>query len=181
MTINELKCDGCPALPLRTKDQLQKIKQWEKLREKAIAKIDNIRLFILCESIPAKRFFYDLDAVYENKGLRFNIKEELELESEKDVLKYFDKNGIVLADCAYCPLHKEQLSNKDRRHAASICLKNHTSKILKLSTKVPIVTIFPTRRGYLKTDFPEIESRKVRNFSFNDLRGLKQSIEELIK
>lgn len=177
MKMNELKCDGCPALDLRTKDQLRKIKQWEKLREKAINAIDQIRFYILCESLPANRFFYDLDTVYANKGLRFNIKEELELDSDENVLQYFKRNGIVVADCALCPLFQLE-SKAERRHAASQCLRNNTNHVLNINLEAPIITIFPSHSGYLKNEFPEIERKKVDEFSFNDLSGLKQVIEK---
>lgn len=180
MKINELNCEGCPAIDLRTKDQLRKIKQWGRLKEKAIDSIDQIRLYILCESIPKDRFFYDLDTDYEKKGLRFNIKEELGLEFDQAVLNYFTRKGIVLTDCALCPLFLLD-SNVEKRHAASFCLRNNTFSILTINPEVPIVTIFPTHRGYLKNDFPEIERRKVDEFLFNDLTGLKQVIEKYTK
>ena len=180
MKINELKCDGCPAFYLRTKDQLRKIKQWEKLRENAIEAIGMIRLYILCESIPANRFFYDLDTVYENKGLRFNIKEELELKSDKDVLRYFDRKGIVLIDCALCPLHR-LTSQLTKQTAASICLKNNNYNFLLKNPEAPIVTIFPKNRGYSPIEFPLLEARKKAEFPFTDLTGLRQVIEELTK
>jgi len=180
MKRKELKCDGCPALPLRTKDQLHRIKQWEKLRTKEIETMIEIKLYLLCESIPANRFFYDLDSEYDNGGLRYNLKEELELDSDYDVLEYFSQNGIVLADCALCPLHQLD-SNTEKRHAATFCLKNNTYKILDINPNAPIVTIFPKHRGYLKTDFPEIEKRKVDEFSFNNLYGLKAVIDHYSK
>lgn len=181
MKPSELKCDGCPAIWLKSdKGQLLKIKQWEKMRAKAIDEIPRIKLYLLCESIPANRFFYDLDTDYENKGLRFNIKEELELDSDQDVLRYFRRKGIVLADCALCPLFQLE-SNAAMRHAASHCLRNNTSYVLNINPEAPIITIFPTHRGYLKNEFPELEKRNVGEFSFNNLFGLKTAIEQFAK
>ena len=181
MKPSEFKCDGCPAIGLKSdKGQFLKIKQWEKMREKAIDEIAQIKLYLLCESIPADRFFYDLDRDYENRGLRFNIKEELELDSDQDVLWYFRKWGIVLADCALCPLFQLE-SNAAKKHAASLCLRNNTIHILNINPEAPIITIFPTHRGYLKNEFPEVDKRKVEEFSFNDLSGLKVSIERFTR
>lgn len=181
MKINELKCDGCPALSLRDQEGRHlKIKKCEKLRAKAIEEIVKIKLFLLCESIPANRFFYDLDSDYTKDGLRLMMMDELELETDSDVLKYFRKRGVVLADCAFCPLH-DLGSNAEKRHAASQCLQNHNIKIFEMNPAAPIITIFPTNRGYLKSEFPEIESRKVAEFSFMKLSGLKAMIERYAK
>jgi len=181
MKTNELECEGCPALSLRNQEgQLLKIKKWEKIRAKAIEEVGEINLYLLCESIPANRFFYDLDTDYEKKGLRFNIKEELGLPSDQAVLNYFHRRGIVLADCALCPLFLLD-SNADKRHAASHCLKNNTGSILNINPEAFIITIFPAHRGYLKNEFSDIERRKIGEFSYNDLTGLKPTLEKYTK
>jgi hypothetical protein len=178
MKINELKCDGCPALSLRDQEGRHlKIKKWEKLRAKAIEEIGKIKLYLLCESIPADRFFYDLDTDYTTDGLRLMMMDELDLETDAEVLRYFRKRGIVLADCAFCPLH-ELGSKPDKQKAASQCLRNHNLGILEINPAAPIITIFPASKGYLKPIFPEIESRKVAEFSLNKLSGLKAMIEQ---
>jgi len=181
MKINELKCEGCPALSLRDQEGRHlKIKKWEKLRDKAIEEIKKIKLYLLCESIPANRFFYDLDSDYTKDGLRLMMMDELELDTDTDVIKYFRKRGVVLADCAFCPLHDLDLK-PEKQKAASLCLRNHNLKILQINPTAPIITIFPANRGYLKTEFPEIESRKVAAFSFMKLSGLKAMIEQYTK
>ena len=181
MKINELKCNGCPALGLRDQEGRHlKIKKWEKLRAKAIEEIVKIKLYLLCESIPADRFFYDLDTDYTKDGLRLMMMDELELDTDADVIRYFRKRGIVLADCAFCPLH-DLGSKPEKQKAASQCLRNHNLNILEINPAAPIITVFPANRGYLKSEFPEIESRKVASFSFLKLSGLKAMIEQHAK
>jgi hypothetical protein len=182
MKFSDLKCDRCPALSLRNKNsQRSWIEECETFKSKAIEEISVIKLYILCESFPANRYFYNPESIYKTKGLRFEIKKELAIDTDDEFFKYFKENGIVLTDCALCPLHDDQLTNTERRHAASICLQNNTLSILEINPNTPIITIFPSHRGYLKRRFPKLELRKKAKFNFEHLFGLKLEIEKYTK
>ena len=117
LNVNELSCEGCPALKLRKKGR---IRHCESLREKQIDSMLGIGVFILCESIPQRRFVYDPKSDYANSGLRYNLRREL-VDGMPDgkLFRYLRDNFVLIVDCALCPLHK--LKNKrERRVAATI-------------------------------------------------------------
>jgi len=148
------------------------VKECEKLREeeakKIVEKHGRIRLYILAESIPRSRFVYDRNSDYRKGGLlRKQLCAELvggcpdDPESCEDcsnfnrLLEYLRNEGVLIVDCALCPLHeiKKDNANKSMRHAATKCLRNNTVFWLK-KYNAPIITIFPSKRGFLKRDLP---------------------------
>jgi len=172
---DNLFCEGCPALGLRDKKW---IKHCESLREKQIDSTFLVGMFLLCESIPKKRFVYDLKTDYNNDGLRYNLRRELvNGENDIDLLQYLRDNFVLIIDCAFCPLYKLE-SKKDRRLAATLCLERHNHKYLDLNPSAPIITIFPKKVGFLKRKLPDLATRVKHSFRFNDVRGLKKEIEK---
>ena len=154
-----------------------------------------IRLYILTESIPRTRFVYDEQSNYcihsARQGLRTRLCEELiNAECPSDIcncsqcpnlnklLNYLRDKGILIVDCALCPLHS--LSNRtNRRHAATQCLNNNTMAYLNVTQNAPIITIFPRNCGFLRSQQPNVQSRVVRRFNFSYLRGLMDAIQDV--
>jgi hypothetical protein len=96
--------------------------------------------------------------------------------SDEDLFNYMHEKGILLVDCALCPLHKLS-DNTDKILAATLCLKYNTKPYLNLNKTAPIITIFPYQRGFATNTFPEIEKRIINKFHFSRLSGLKSFIE----
>jgi len=165
----KLNCEDCPAQTLKS---LQHIKKIESLRLEALKDIDNEpRVILLLESTPANRFIYDLDSVYVNSGLRYNLRKEFKVESENQLFEFMNKYKIWIVDVALCPLHK--LDKKAlRRKAATICLSRHTKVYLETFEKARIIAIFPSSCGFLKNKIPNIQQRIQKQFRFNDFEGL---------
>jgi len=177
LNLDKLNCESCPAQHLLNFELIEKN---EKLREIALTAIDNVRLILLGESTPANRFVYDLNTDYSNNGLRFNLRYELvDGNGDKELMSYLTNNGIIILDTALCPLHKLN-SKKDRRDASTICLKRHTIKYFNYLKAVPIITFFPSRCGFKKSEINILNSRIKAEFSFSDLKGLKEIIESII-
>lgn len=175
------KCQKCPAFHLLSEERKDKIEKWEYKRVKFIDRMKKVRLIILGESMPANRYFYDINTDYENRGLRYTLKKEfnkIEL-SDSLFLESMVRKGIILFDCALCPLYLIR-NNVLRRKAATHCFMSINQIYLGKYPEVPIVTIFPVKMGYLKTEIPEeIISRVKGEFSFSDQTGLSHLYENL--
>lgn len=86
-----------------------------------------------------------------------------------------DEKKIWIVDAALCPLHR--LKRKaERRHAATECLKRHTSKYINYFNFARLMAIFPLRCGFLKRQLPDLHRRIERYYTFSNLIGLKNSI-----
>lgn len=178
--LDDLICNECPAFPLREM-YFKHFSCCEKIREQQIFSIDEIKLFLLGESIPADRFIYDLGSDYSRKGLRFHLKRELKIFDDQKVIEFLRSQGILICDCALCPLHKIGYSKKDltnRNIAATICLENNTKNIFENNSSVPIITFFSKDRGFNESNFPEIKMNIIKRLPFN-LTGLIKVLIEL--
>lgn len=175
-----LTCEGCLSLSLRDELQLQKINHWYSLRIQQLELVNQPRVIFLCESFPKDRYIYDLETKYHNKGLRFNLKTELYNSSctDEQFILNLRSDKILILDCAFCPLYLLD-SNTFKRQAATHCLKQHTLPILNQFPNIPIITIFPRNRGFLKRQFPDLSGRIVANFDFGNLKGLKNTLNKL--
>ena len=171
---NKLNCSKCPADYLFNEEKIEKN---ENLRELILDNLEEVKYYLLGESTPANRFVYDLNTKYEESGLRYNLRNELvDGGTDVDLIHYLQEKNVLITDCALCPLHK--MNNKaDQRTAATLCLKRHTYKYLNLYPNAPIITFFPSNRGYIKSEIPEYNSRIKAEFSFSNLEGLKDLIE----
>ena len=150
-----------------------------------------IKLYILTESIPYSRFIYDRQSNYcANVGLRTRLCRELinancppninhcsQCPNLNKLLNYLRDKGILIVDCALCPLYRLNKFSA-RRHAATICLNNNTIAYLNVTPNAPIITIFPLNCGFLKTKKPHVQSRVVKEFRFGNLTGLRKAIEQ---
>jgi hypothetical protein len=175
------KCPKCPAFHLLTEDRIQLIEKWEHKRQKQIDRIKKIRLILIGESMPNQRYFYDINTEYQNRGMRYNLKVEFDQEelSDSEFLESFRRKGIVLYDCGLCPIHKLD-NNADMREAATYCFLTQNIKWIE-NNNSPIITIFPSNRGWKTTQIPDnIINRTRSKYSFNNIIGLKQDY-ELIK
>jgi hypothetical protein len=89
------------------------------------------------------------------------------------------RKGIVLFDCALCPLH-QLYDNVTKRHAATYCFLTITNQSIKEFSNIPIATVFPSKRGWLKTEIPyEIRNQVSGEFSFSDQSGLSDLYSQL--
>lgn len=194
--LQKIRCDDCPARHLKGKacygpqanlSWLDWAKYCESLREEEAKRIiknhGTIKLYILTESIPCRRFIYDPDSQYPKGGLRYNLCKEL-LGTHEDcrmqLINYLQQKGVLIVDCALCSLHR--LGKKsDRRQAATICLNNNTERYLNINPDAPIMAIFPRNCGFLRTRKQHIEKRIVKRFGFKNVRGLKIAIEGILK
>jgi len=185
-------------------------KEWvdhcEKLREEEAQRIaerhGRIKLYILAESIPQKRFVYDRDSDYRKgddrkRGLRKNLCEELlgrclehvkscrECRNFDELMEYLRSRGILIVDCALCPLYRIS-QTKIRVKAAVNCLKNNNIHYLEISRDAPVIAILPRNVKSsliknLKGSLPETGGRIVRDFQFKCLQGLKSTIERFLE
>lgn len=180
LDVENFNCNTCPALYLKSK-QIEQIKCWESIREEAIRAINSINIYLLGESIPEKRFFYDKNTDYSHDGLRYYVRKELVKNgTDEELFGYMTRNGIVLVDCAVCPLYKIKQDN-DRVIAATFCLARNTQQYLKMNSEAPIITIFPLKGGFAKNSLLQIEKRIVGKFQFTRLNGLKALVENVLK
>jgi len=159
-----------------------------------LQKHGQIKLYILTESIPYSRFVYDVQSNYRVKvGLRTRLCKELinarcppnvrhcnHCQNFNVLLDYLRNEGILIVDCAFCPLHLLENKFKNRRYAATLCLNNNTIEYLKVTPNAPIITIFPCNCGFLRRKKPYVQSRVVEEFSFSNLEGLKDAIEQIL-
>jgi hypothetical protein len=175
------KCQKCPAFHILSDERKDIIEKWEYKRDKYIERMKRVKLILLGESMPADRYFYDINTIYEYDGLRYTLKKEfgkLEI-SDSLFLESMVRKGIVLFDCALCPLYLLD-NNVLRRKAATHCFLTINNFQLQEHPDIPIATIFPANLGYLKTEIPvEITSRVKGEFVFSDQTGLNQLYESL--
>lgn len=182
-------------------------KEWvdycEKLREeeaqRIVEKHGKIKLYILVESIPLKRFIYDRNSDYRKGryGLRKNLCKELlggcpdDVKSCKNcqnfdvLMEYLRNKGILVVDCALCPLHII-CQTENRVKAAINCLKNNNIYYLERFKDSPIIAIFPSKviKKSLFEDLKnlqEIGGRILKVFQFSSLQGLENMIEQVLE
>lgn len=140
-----------------------------------------IRLILLGESIPASRYFYDINPDYKAGGLRYTLKKEFNKLDISDslFLESMVRKGIALYDCALCPLHQIK-NNTIRRAAATYCFLSINIQHLINQPNTPFVTVFPTHLGFLRTQIQsEILDREIDRYSFSDQTGLNQLYEKV--
>lgn len=175
------KCQKCPAFHLLSEERKQKVGKWEYKRDKYIERMKSIKLILLGETMPANKYFYDINTDYENRGLRYTLKKEfnkLEI-SDSLFLESMVRKGIALYDCALCPIYLID-NNVLRKKAATHCFLTINRFLLNEHPNIPIATIFPVKLGFLKTEIPvEITSRIKGEFSFFDQTGLNQLYENI--
>jgi hypothetical protein len=179
------KCQKCPAFSdnLLTEVRKQQIEKWEYKRDQYIKRMKKVNLILLGESMPEVRYFYDINTEYNDRGLRYTLKKEFEkLElSDSLFLQSMSRKGIVLYDCALCPIYKLE-DNVAKRKAATHCLLTINIENLNKYPDVPIATIFPQHRGFLKREIPEeIKYRIKGEYGFEDQTGLRGLYEEIKK
>lgn len=108
-----------------------------------------IRLYILTESIPYRRFIYDPQSNYAGgnvpPGLRTNLCRELlnvtcpnvnhcnQCQYFNQLLDHLRRKGLLIVDCALCPLHLMRRNFRNRKRAATICLNNNTIAYLNVT------------------------------------------------
>ncbi len=175
------KCSKCPAYRLLDSKRKALIERWERKRDSYLSHTKQVKLILLGESIPASRYFYDIETDYQDSGLRYSLKKEfgkLEL-NDSQFLMSMTRKGIVLFDCALCPLH-QLYDNVTKRHAATYCFLTITHETISKFPDSPIVTVFPAHRGWLKTEIPyEIRNQVKGEFSFSDQSGLSDLYNQL--
>lgn len=178
---NYSKCQKCPAFHLLSDNRKQQLELWESKRDNYIKRMKKVRLILLGESIPANRYFYDVNSNYEGRGLRYTLKEEfnkLELTDEM-FLESMVRKGIILYDCALCPLHRIE-DKLIRQEAATYCFLTINIHHLINYPSTPYATIFPTQLGFLRTKIPsQIKEREIGRFIFLDQTGLNQLFEKV--
>lgn len=170
------KCQKCPAFHLLDDQRKQIIDKWEYKRDQYISRMKKIRLILLGESMPPNRYLYDLDTNYKQKGLRYTLKQEISEVGIDDhaFLHLLELKGIILHDCALCPIGSLK-TNKEKRAASTYCFLTINQTFILKNPDVPIATIFPSKRGYLKNEIPfEIKSRVIGNFRFSNQLGLNE-------
>ena len=174
-------CDNCPAIELRTHEEIDRIEYRAGLMEKELAAIGKPELIFLCESFPQIDYIYDTDKPAAG-GLRINLMHELYGDiNEIDFISKLRENKIIVVHCAYCPIHVlGQGKIIDIRHAATICLKRHNLDIFKKFPLAPIITLFPHRRGFKTDELPELAGRIVASFPFNCLEGLRSIVNDIL-
>ncbi len=176
------KCSNCPANHLLDDKRKALIERWESKRDSYLSRTKKIKLILLGESMPASRYFYDLETDYPESGLRYSLKREfgkLDL-SDSQFLISMSRKGIVLLDCALCPLH-QLYDNVTKRHAATYCFLTITHETISKFPDTPIVTVFPSNRGWLKSEIPfEIRYNVKGECTFSDQSGLSDFYKELI-
>lgn len=175
------KCQKCPAFHILSEELKDKIEMWEYKRDKYIERMKRVKLILLGESMQADRYFYDINTIYEYDGLRYTLKKEfgkLEI-SDSLFLESMARKGIILFDCALCPISLLD-NNVLRRKAATHCLMSINRIYLDEHPDIPIATLFPINLGYIKTEIPnDILSRVKGEFGYSDQTGLRLLYESL--
>jgi len=69
-------CKSCPAINLRSDNEIKRINYRIDLKNKELSNISKLNLIILCESFPNGDYIYDIK-MPANYGLRRNLKVEL--------------------------------------------------------------------------------------------------------
>lgn len=176
--LKELECSKCPANGF-INIQLKHIELSEYYREINLKRINEVKLILLCESIPAGRFFYNPHSVYDESGLRYLMRGELTPRgTEEDLFEFMINNGIILLDCALCPLHKFGSDYTLRIIAAKYCLEYNNIAKLNEFPSVPIIKIFPKNSDFDEISFPEIKKRIIKRYEFKKIYGLKQFLKD---
>ena len=178
LNVNSLNCNGCPAQNLRNLDWIKSCEHLRRLElRKILEKVGRVKLFLLAESIPSDKFFYNLRSA---SKLRKTIMEEMGVAGAYELLELFRRKGVLLVDAALCPLHKLKKRSL-RRQAATLCLERNTHVYLEQNHDAPIVTIFPRRCGALKRSkiYQSIKHRIIANLNFSKPLGLKDIIMKL--
>lgn len=170
------KCQKCTAFHLLSEERKDKVEMWEYKRDKYIDRMKSVKLILLGECIEADRYFYDINTLYPYDGLRYTLKKEfgkVEI-SDSLFLESMARKGIVLYDCALCPLYLIE-NNALRRKAATHCFMTINRFNLDEHPGIPVVTLFPAGQGYIKKEIPvDILSRVKGEFSDADQAGLGQ-------
>ena len=148
------ECNECPCSHLLTEERKKRILIWNNSFYKNLSKIKDVKLILLGESMPADRYFYDKQSCY-NDGFRYNLKVNLNISSDEELFSYLQKKGVIVIDCAFCPLHCLS-TKKARRHSATYCLQRHNKKIILDYPSAPIFSFFPSKLGYLKSEIQDI-------------------------
>ena len=108
--------------------------------------------------------------------MRYTLKKEfgkIEI-SDSLFLESMARKGIVLYDCALCPLYLIE-NNVLRRKAATHCFMAINRFNLDEHPGIPVATLFPVGQGYIKKEIPaEILSRVKGEFSDADQSGLSE-------
>ena len=172
-------CDSsCPSFYLLTEERKKQIKSWLLAFSENLSQIDKVRLILLGESIPDKRYFYDVNSDYTNDGLRYDLRKGLGINSDTELFTYLQKKGIVILDCALCPLHRIK-DCKKQRHSATHCFKLHAEIFIKNHPNIPIYSFFPSNRGLLKTYNPSLSRRINREASFKNIQPIIDYIKNM--
>ena len=177
------KCRSCPAYHLLTEKRKAQIDYWEEKRDSFVNRMKQVKLILIGESMPNSRYFYDLNTNYDHDGLRFTLKDEFGKNDINDGLFLISmcRKGIILFDCALCPLHKLDDNILMRKAATHCFLTINIEKIEELK-HIPIVTIFPSNRGWNVSELPlSIKNRIVGNFGFSSQFGLASLFEQIKK
>lgn len=156
-------CNECPCRSLLTEERKKIINLWNNYFYKNLYGIKEVKLILLGESMPASRYFYDKQSSY-NEGFRYNLKKSLNIASDDELFSFLQKKGVIVMDCAFCPLHCLS-TNKARRHSATYCLQHHNKNLILKYPNVPIFSFFPSKLGYLKSEIPDIKITHQTNFS----------------
>ena len=168
------KCQKCPAFHLLSEERKDKVEMWEYKRDKYIARMKSVKLILLVECMEADRYFYDINTIYEYDGVRYTLKKEfgkLEI-SDSLFLESMARKGVVLYECALCPLYLIE-NNVLRRKAATHCFLTINRFNLDEHPGITVATLFPVGLGYNKKEIPaEIISRVKGEFNDADQTGL---------
>lgn len=182
LMLDDSKCKDCPAFALRTLQQIKKIKKWHSLFEAELKKIlDNggIKVILLGESYPEKRYIYDLTShYYNNWGLVPNLLKEFNRNSRQELFKEFITKGIIVYDTAYCPLHKLNQDFQMRNEAATYCFRNYKLDFIK-SNDAPIISFFPKGIQLDEKTSQKLKDRIKREYQFSKLHGLRNEIKNI--
>jgi hypothetical protein len=173
------KCKDCPARRLRIDEQIKKINHWHGIFLSEVEKVNPIKIILLGESFPKDKYIYDLKTNYDTSGLRYNLRVEFGQQSDNDLMLLFRELGIIVYDCAFCPLHRLN-DDVEKILAATQCLMSYKIDLLN-NTDCPIITFFPKGRGYIETEVPSVTSRIVARFQFSKLQGLKTTVQKCLR
>ncbi len=174
--LRSLNCAGCSARPLYDGFHRQS-KENERMRANELQAMGVPRVLLLCESAPRTRFVYDRRSNYLQNGLRYNLRQELTpAKTDQALFAHLRDQRVWVVDCALCPIN--QLStNAQERHAATYCLSRHARLYLDTFPSAKVISIFPSHRGFLKLQLPDVARRNDRPFPFGNLSGLKAAKE----
>ena len=171
--------NNCPCFYLLSEERKKQIIKWLLTLNKNISKIKDVRLILLGESMPNGRYFYDINTDYSSNGFRYELCTRLELKTDVELFSFLQKKGIIVLDCAFCPLHLIK-DKKVQRHSATHCFKRHAAKFIEKHPNVPIFTFFPAKRGLLKQELPtDISKRINEEASFTNIQPIIEFIKNM--